>query len=369
MPSLAERRKQEPQGPGMSYRMGCVPMVLCQKKRSLTGTVVNLQRLHFQTDPAASILSLMETKGLDASCQALRLKLLMWIRSHGAEEVVPDVTISDWVEMDGYSSLSHYIEQMKLEKAWIDTPMLLAASAVFELQLLVFLDDGRPHLPASQQMQKKNSAQVCLLANTLNVHFFAVRPVPRDNLEPCKTSSDMVCQHLPDPDRADSESLSDASDTELTPVIPDQDVTFRLCCALIKWDPWGPSLDSEIPDLLSRLEGTDEPFEGISQTLQWRAALKLLQHEQLEDSRDIDRSYQLELARVNILKRTCPANQKMVYAKSRALGAKLTLSTIKKYLDCALPEARCRAQLFRCFQDLPQAGFEMEKDVVQPAQS
>ena len=296
----------------------------------LHAILLNLLRLELQTEPASGILSLIEKKGLGAACMALRLNLLLWIRDHAAEELVPSVSISDWVEMEGYDNLSGYIQNMKQDKTWIDTIMLHAASAVFGLQIVIFLDNGKGHLLASQDVQKRNSAHVCLLGNTGNVHFFAAEPVPAENLAPSKTSSDMWAQQIqqaPLPGRSDDESDGSASDIEMPSVQQShKENTFRLCTALLHWDPFGPASSSaEIAGLMKVLEGSHDQTEGITQTLQWRAALKLLQHEQREEA--VDRSFHLELARINVL------NQKAIaYEKSRALAAKLSLCAIKKGL-------------------------------------
>ena len=297
----------------------------------LHAILFNLQRLRFQTEPAARILSLLEKKSLDSACQALRLSLAIWLRDLPAEELIPDTSLSDWVRMEGYSSFGAYLKHMKVAKTWIDSPMLYAASALFRLQLVIFLDDGRPHLLAARVIEQQESGHLALLANIRRCHFQALQPLPPENFSPCKSSADTLLLQVPETQDDADDSAPEATDGEAAPV-PYQNChaekTIQLCQALINWDPFSSACDPQLPDLVKSLESTDEPSEVLSQTLQWRAAVKLLQHEEF-DRAEVDRSFHLELARINVVKRTTPARQKMFYVKSRTLGPKLTLAAIK----------------------------------------
>ena len=145
----------------------------------LDAIISNLKRLEL-TEPALvqKVHTVLNKKDLKSACQVLRLGLLLWIKDNEHEEILPDVRLLDWMVMEGYTSKADYISAMKQDGEWIDTLMLFAASAVFQAQVVVFLEDGSPHVLAAPDVQAMASSPIFLLANIGNVHFYGVRPLP-----------------------------------------------------------------------------------------------------------------------------------------------------------------------------------------------
>ena len=95
-----------------------------------------LENLHLPS--AAKLIKALENKGREKAWQALRLLLLIWIRDHAAEELVPSMSVEDWILIEGkHSTLGEYIAAMSRSGEWFDTPMLYAVSAVFGVQLVI----------------------------------------------------------------------------------------------------------------------------------------------------------------------------------------------------------------------------------------
>ena len=73
------------------------------------------------------VLRHLETNGREAALRMIRLMLLLWITTNKDVDVVPGVSVSTWVQMEGYASLDDYVTDMRTPRTWIDTPMLVAA--------------------------------------------------------------------------------------------------------------------------------------------------------------------------------------------------------------------------------------------------
>ncbi len=90
----------------------------------------NLERLKISTEAANKIMNLLAKKGRASAWQAMRLMLLIWISRNPDVEILPGVTLSQLITMDG-QSLDEYKQTMTNPCVWLDTPMLLAMSGVF----------------------------------------------------------------------------------------------------------------------------------------------------------------------------------------------------------------------------------------------
>ncbi|OLQ15572.1 hypothetical protein AK812_SmicGene152 [Symbiodinium microadriaticum] len=275
----------------------------------LDAIISNLKRLDL-TEPALAqkVQTVLNKKDLTSACQVLRLGLLVWIRDNEHQEILPDVTLRDWMIMEGYASKADYIKAMRQDGEWIDTLMLFAASTVFRAQLLVFLEDGSSHVLAAPEVQAMASSPILLLGNIGNVHFYGVRPLPMEEADPSTagtTQTDFLRETCP----AEDELL------------------FRLAGALMDWNPWDASSSSDLPNLCNEFESSG-PGDVLSQSLTCRSALKLLQHEAAEAEAGIDRSFALVIAK-NHLKRW---RGRCTFDKSRTLSAKLCMAGIQRSL-------------------------------------
>ena len=100
----------------------------------LRAIVENAQRLNLSDPFALKVLAQLKQNGIGDACKLLRLKLCLWLKQNAAREIVPDVTILDWVQLP----IDEYILLMQKDKQWLDTPMLSAASAVLGIQIMFF---------------------------------------------------------------------------------------------------------------------------------------------------------------------------------------------------------------------------------------
>ena len=98
----------------------------------------------------------------------MRLMLLIWIQANKDEELLEGTTIEQYVQMDG-QSMRTYTDRMRQMGEWFDTLMLLAASAVFEVQIVCLSPE--PHLICNPAMMGQPHLLVCSIANICNSHF------------------------------------------------------------------------------------------------------------------------------------------------------------------------------------------------------
>ena len=202
----------------------------------------NVQRLQCNDDFAKKLLATLARTGLQQACRLLRLKLCLWLKQHSALEILPEVTVEEWVTMEGYENIADYVQQMQVDHIWIDTPMLYAASAVFGLQFMMFLASGSVQLLVASEVQMRGRAPVGLLGNVGNYHFFAVQPAP-DEFEFAPAQSRDVLRDACVPNaiaETDAEEISDSegeSEEQQAPVSVDGHF-FEMCGALLRWDPF-----------------------------------------------------------------------------------------------------------------------------------
>ena len=107
----------------------------------------------------------------------MRLLALVWVRDNEATELVPEVTVAQWVAMEGAVPVPSYIAAMSLPRVWIDTLMIVSLTAVFQIQYVCF--SPAPQLIVAPMLA--NSAEplpIATIANVANVHVYAVHPEP-----------------------------------------------------------------------------------------------------------------------------------------------------------------------------------------------
>ena len=87
----------------------------------------NIERLQVNNIRANQLLRHLGTHGRESALLMLRLMLVVWVTSNKDVEIVPGVSLSAWVGMEGYASLCDYVASMRTPRTWADTPMLVAA--------------------------------------------------------------------------------------------------------------------------------------------------------------------------------------------------------------------------------------------------
>ncbi|MFM7990150.1 MAG: hypothetical protein ACKPKO_63625, partial [Candidatus Fonsibacter sp.] len=93
--------------------------------------------MKFQPERCLQAIQILQRRGREATLRAIRLMLLVWIRDNARLEVIRDVTVENGVSMEAtHQTLNDYITYMSTPRNWIDTPMLLATSAVFKVQIV-----------------------------------------------------------------------------------------------------------------------------------------------------------------------------------------------------------------------------------------
>ena len=303
----------------------------------LHAIIKNLQRLQPSEGFAQKVLADLGRHGLQHACRLLRLKLCLWLKQHKALELVPEVTVEEWVAMDGHNNIDEYILYMKEDHVWIDTPMLYAASALFQLQFMIFLAAGEAQLLVANELHERGGkAQVGLLANVGNYHFFSVRPGGDEvglqvvqSRDPLKDACVATAN-----DGFEVEQLSE-SDEEDAPSST-TGAFFEMCGALLRWEPFQRSQqDGHLAALLRRVDSgiaNEDAAEQTLEALQWKSAIKLVQHEEADMSAGIDRTYQLNKGKSYFARKASKLKRADLFVKSRRLCAKLSLPVIAKSL-------------------------------------
>ena len=137
----------------------------------------NLERLDLSDDTARLVLAQLP-RGRQKVLDILRFKLLIWLQKNKGMEIVPGVSVSDWALMEGSPSWEAYVKSMKVPGTWIDTAMLMAASALFNIQVVCFLGAGEAHLLAAPPIAASaDEVPIAFVANSHNVHFCCMPPV------------------------------------------------------------------------------------------------------------------------------------------------------------------------------------------------
>ena len=71
----------------------------------------NLERLDLSDDTARLVLAQLP-RGRQKVLDILRFKLLIWLQKNRSMEIVPGVSVSDWVLMEGNPSWEAYVKSM-----------------------------------------------------------------------------------------------------------------------------------------------------------------------------------------------------------------------------------------------------------------
>ncbi len=267
----------------------------------------NLERLHIEHTNHTSILRTCTTRGREAALLALRQKLVAWLQQNASHELLPSLTVREWVDMDGtYGSFEHYLSDMRLPRRWIDTPMLYAASAALHMQIVCLLSSGEPNLIAARSVQESTGAvPVALIANIGNVQFWALLPWPTEDEpegpeEPLDSQGDLLL------DRPQGHGTLVAVTEEAgywqqqpQPAAELPSDALSLGRLVLNWKPFGAEgMHQDIPPLAQRLEAAfgAGARPHTFQVLQWRETIKMLQWEEEEHARGIDRTHFLRIA-------------------------------------------------------------------------
>ena len=85
--------------------------------------------------PMTQLINILDTRGRDAAIQWARSNLALWLSQNANAEILPGMTITQFVVQDGATSLATYTHQMSKPNEWIDTPMLYAAAGFFKMRI------------------------------------------------------------------------------------------------------------------------------------------------------------------------------------------------------------------------------------------
>jgi hypothetical protein len=307
----------------------------------LDAVLRNLERLQLAKPEAVQILRVLEKKGRQAALQAMRFMMLIWIRKNQNIEVAPDLTLGQLATMEGHASVEQYIMDMKKQGTWIDTPMLLAASHVFHIQMICFVGQGEAQLLAAPEITAlSEDVPIAFIANANNVHFYSCRPAnSEDSADECADVGDdhddpLLVSLVPQPnDGRFIEEVEEPSEGQLSRATPGGSLDtrgsnlFALCQCLNRWDPFGRP-DERVLDLLKVLEGAllTNTSGIVLEVLQYRDAVKLLQWESLEAK--LDREYVYQVAKKAMMKPSSHGRYN-IFQKSRKLFVKLVLSKVE----------------------------------------
>ena len=256
----------------------------------------NFETLGPVTPAIRQTLQILQQRRRPAALQHARAQLAKWVETHAAMSLMPDVTLADLVLMDKrYTSIADYARVMSRPRAWVDSPMLVAASGFFEIQLVVFVGKGEPQLLISPTVSGRDELPVVVIACVANVHYMALLPMNTEDL--CETSApprgdpllDEIAQARPGSLTPNHEVLQDASPVEEheayrgglqsnagMPAAMDEATVnfFRHCEAVASFDPWSiPSLNPS-----HTCDGKDVQSNS-SFVLKCRSAIKILQME------------------------------------------------------------------------------------------
>lgn len=315
----------------------------------------NLQRMETLSQRGQEALRILETKGRDAALEMIRKTLGAWLWAHPQMQVAPSVTIADIVKMEGiYVTLSDYVRAMQSPRVWVDTPMLWAASAVFEMQFITLVGQGEPQLIIAPNLVGRDQVPVAAIANISNTHFMALIPAEPlgDAGQPSTDSSlqeDLLyqaCRGHASTATADEEceDLRNEGDEVcgLLAICDDDAISgqgqasgdlFGLCDKIAHWSPFDMPSQCLLQAVLS--VETDDAWNATDNTfqvLQWREAGKLLQWEALDKA--VGRDVLHACARQWRLTRDTRQGMSKVFGKSRRIYEKLS----PKCIELALKE-------------------------------
>lgn len=312
----------------------------------------NLERLDLPG--AQDILTVLSRRGRAFALQALRLKFLIWLKQNLDHEMLPQLTVGDWMLMDGDVSHGAYLKRMRECGEWIDCPMLYGASATLQVQLVCFLAHGVPQIVVANTNRHANDLPILLLANANNTHFWAVEPSENIGtpMPSRATKGDLLSEHYSSvcTDDVSSVDFAEPSENIGTPMpIATHDV-FEMAVELMEWKPFEtPDVNSRVLALSVQTE-EDNVANDIYTVVRWREAIKLHQWESMDRKAGIDREDQYCIARKHLATFGRTPRQA---SKSQKLLAKLCLANVVVSLRARCEKASKKHRCLDIFRDKP----------------
>ena len=270
----------------------------------------NLERLDLSDDTARLVLAQLP-RGRQKVLDILRFKLLIWLQKNRSMEIVPGVSVSDWVLMEGNPSWEAYVKSMKVPGTWIDTAMLMAASALFNIQFVCFLGAGEAHLLAAPPIAASAAeVPIAFVANSHNVHVFACHPcttsAQSDDAGGPASARDGVEEQAEDSLCAASEPFdgSPLSEDQCFRHIrrrePPDDLELLAVSQCL--NSWSDAFGAPSPDMLNAIRAAEcadvsDLVATTFEVLRWRDSVKLLQWEMLESQAGLPRECVYQLGR------------------------------------------------------------------------
>ena len=286
-------------------------------------------------------LQILQKRGRPAALQHVRVQLAKWVETHAAMSLMPNVTLADLVLMEQrYTSVVDYVRVMSQPRAWVDSPMLVAASGFFEIQIVMLAGDKEPQLLISPTVVGRDKLPAVAMACIANVHYIALRPVNREDL--CETNArssgdrllDELSQQRQDTLARYHEVLQDSSQVEEhevyrgvsqpntgMPVAMDDATVkfFTHCEAVASFNPW--SVPSPDPSHTSKV--IEDAQSSSLFVLKCRSAIKIMQIEQ-EDTASglLGKELLIAIAKKTLVKSRCfrLILEKQVHVRSARTG-------------------------------------------------
>ena len=294
------------------------------------------------TRRAREALNILETRGRAAAIQWIRETCAAWVEAHACMMLVPGVSLSDLVLMEQrYTSVRDYARAMSASKVWIDTPMLVAASAIFEVQIVMFVGAGEPHLLMSPTLAGRSQIHTITLACISNVHFVALRPKPPndDDTAPIHSETDPLLNYLASAIEDSSNESSAEYDNTVTVshTVPDTGLLvdadepfYDRCEKIIEFRPW------DMPTVHHNVQ-TGGVQQNALEVLRMRNAAKMLQMEDVDKTSGENRETLHAIARRYRERRPVRKLSKKMYKQSQSLCDKLSPVRICQHLlkDCS----------------------------------
>ena len=309
-----------------------------------------LRNFELMEAPNAAIQEVLAflPKGRLQALHILRLKLLIWLRDNSAQVLLPGVTVEQWINMDPDMSMQRYLTEMKQPGTWIDTPMLHAASAVFGVQVVIFLPSSQPQLVACGAVMSMASAPVITIANIDNYHFYAMVPMPDEEpvvyqvpevvlqegvAEECDSEAGDGCDERVISEQACLRQPTQEDSNYLEPKL------FELAANILVWDPWTrKGMDGGWSEILRTVEGEAPALNVSLHRLRCREAVKLCQWEAHDRLANIDRQWHYHIGKGFLSQRSYTTRcQYKTFGKSSKLALTMNKDAILKGLkkDCS----------------------------------
>ena len=328
----------------------------------------NLERL--KLDVSEGFLKVLHRRGRKVALEALRLKLLIWLKDNLDHEMMPQLAVRDWLVMDGDASCDAYLKRMRQPGEWVDCPMLYAASAILAVQLVCFLTNGDPQVVVASTISHLDDLPILLLANADNMHFWAVEPSddigapilhPETSGHRRADDTDLLGEHYAGNLRAGEADLSGEHCGPDMPSNKRQGI-FDMAAELMQWKPFDkPVSESRLLECCLQAESGHIASDALM-VVKWREAIKLHQWEEIERSAGISRDEQYRIARNHLATYSHTAAQ---VQKTRKLCAKLCLAQIIKQLSapCEKKGAKKKHNCLDLFRDKPKIVWRWRRFV------